>query len=86
MKNRIQSLAVCLVAIACLFVCAVRMHAQATTASIRGTVTDPTGAYTTTHFIFFGITNPVSDTEGTSVSSKTMPCLSPFHLPVAPAD
>ena len=44
MKIRIQSLAVCSLAITCLSTCAVRIEAQATTASIRGTVTDPTGA------------------------------------------
>ena len=29
-------------------------------------------AMTTTHFIFFGITNLVSETEGASTSSKTI--------------
>ena len=44
MKIRIQSLAVCSLAIACLSVCAVQIEAQSTTASLHGTVTDPTGA------------------------------------------
>ena len=44
MKIRIQSLAVCSLAIACLSVCAFQIEAQSTTASLHGTVTDPTGA------------------------------------------
>ena len=44
MKIRIQSLAVCLLSIAVVFLWAVHIQAQATTASIHGTVTDPTGA------------------------------------------
>lgn len=44
MKIRIHTLAACLLAVASPFFCAVQIHAQATTASIHGTVTDPTGA------------------------------------------
>jgi hypothetical protein len=44
MRTRHQFLAICLLAIAALFLGAVPIEAQATTASIHGTVTDPTGA------------------------------------------
>ena len=43
-KIRIRSLAMCLLSIACASLWTVHIHAQATTASIHGTVTDPTGA------------------------------------------
>jgi hypothetical protein len=43
-KIRNQFLAICLLAIAVAFLFTVPSHAQATTASIHGTVTDPTGA------------------------------------------
>ena len=44
MKIRNQFLAICLLAIAAVFLGTVAIHAQATTASIHGTVTDATGA------------------------------------------
>ena len=44
MKIRIQCLVLPLFSLACVFPCAVQIQAQATTASIRGTVTDPSGA------------------------------------------
>ena len=44
MKIRIWSLAVCLLLMATGFLWVVRAQAQATTASIRGTITDPSGA------------------------------------------
>lgn len=44
MKSRIPFLAICLLLIAGALALTVRSHAQATTASIRGTVTDATGA------------------------------------------
>jgi hypothetical protein len=44
MNTRHPSLAVCLLSIAGVFLWAVHIQAQATTASIHGTVTDPTGA------------------------------------------
>ncbi len=44
MKIRIQSLVLSLLSLACVFYLAVQVHAQATTASIHGTVSDPNGA------------------------------------------
>jgi hypothetical protein len=43
-KFRIQSVALSLLSLACVFLCAIQIHAQATTASIHGTVSDPNGA------------------------------------------
>jgi len=44
MKIRLQSHAVCLLSIAGIVLWAVHIQAQATTASIHGTVNEPTGA------------------------------------------
>jgi hypothetical protein len=44
MKSRIEFLGACLVLIAGMFLGVVKTQAQATTASIHGTVSDPTGA------------------------------------------
>ncbi len=44
MNIRNQFLAICLLTIAVAYLYTTPIHAQATTASIHGTVTDPTGA------------------------------------------
>jgi hypothetical protein len=65
-KFHIRSLALCLLAVACQLFVSARIHAQATTASIHGTVVDPTGA------ALFNATVTVSNlSTGISTAQKT---------------
>jgi hypothetical protein len=65
-KNRIQSLAVCSLVIACVMFWTTEAHPQATTASIQGTVTDPSRA------IVANATVTVENTStGISITQKT---------------
>jgi hypothetical protein len=66
MRTRLQSLAVCLLSIAGVFLWAVHIQAQATTASIHGTVTDPTGA-----IVANATVTAVNTSTGISSAQKT---------------
>jgi len=66
MKIRIQSIAECVLAIAGVILCASQVHAQATTASIHGTVTDPNGAVVPN-----AIVTAINTSTGISNTQKT---------------